>query len=227
MTSQAAYGLVEHKDKPRLPTSNTGEFYLAPGDPDLDLLLVDVPDTQVGMIEYGGKPSPYLKINYVYKRLTEALGLWHFDIQETLTMPPDEKGDVELVLFGVLKAGGLPLGGVPGIGADKYRPSSNAAMVANAIKTARADAIKDAARFLGLGLNVRDDPKLGSLIERKQNTIKAILDDLTANGKGEAALKAILDLSSQSINAEGQFLPNLVSEEQLDKVQKALIALAR
>ena len=216
--------VVEYKNQ--LPTESTGEYYLAPGEVKLELLYADVPDTQIGMIEYAGKPSPYIKVNYAYKRLTEALGPWHFEIQNYITTPPDEKGEVEMIVFGVLKAGGLPLGGVPGIGSHKYRANA-ASMIGNLIKIARADAVKDAARFLGLGLNVRDDPKLDSLIERKQSTLKAILDDLTENGKGEAGLQAIGTTAPQAINAQGQFLHNLVSEEQLDKVQKALIALAR
>lgn len=218
--------VVEYKTN-RFPSINTGEFQIVPGDSDPTKLLADIPDTQIGTIEYGGKTTPHVKINYVYKRLTEALGVWFFETNNISYMPPDEKGQVEVMVFGVLKAAGLPVGGVPGIGSDKFMPQNVNATVGNTIKTARADAVKDAARFLGLGLNVRDDPKLNALIERRQNTIKTIADDLTNNGKGEEVISAITELAPQALSEDGTFLANLLTEEQLDKVQKGLLSVAR
>ena len=189
-------------------------------------LAKHTPSTQKRWLELGGnKGFFYVKIGYVTERLIEAFGPeWFFDIERTWSANPDEKGQVEVIIEGRLYAPGLPVWGIRGIGGAKYMPQNAKAMYSTAIASAESVALKNAAKKLGIGIDVNEDPNEGAILEAKQQTIGTIAATLAQRGHGEAVAEILIRLAPQCYNsATGEIDHFLINEDQLDEVTKALL----
>lgn len=174
-----------------------------------------------------GKPIPFIRINYAYRKAIEAFGReWALYPVRITAMDPDDEGKVEIIYEGVFKAPGLPIEGIYCVGGDKYQPKNKMASYANTIKSARADALKDAMRFLGLALDVRDDPKDGAQLEKLQITLNVLVRALGEAGKGDQVKAAIVEHAPQALDGE-TFLYFHVTDGQLDPLKRALLNLSK
>ena len=209
------------------PSSLPKTYGLITGEPRKpEALAKPTPSTQKRWLDLGGgKGFYYVKIGYVTERLIEAFGPeWFFDIEKQWTAPPDEKGAQEVIIEGRLYAPGLPVWGIRGIGGSKYLPSNAKAMYSTAIASAESIALKNAAKKLGIGIDVNEDPNEGAVVEAKQQSIATIAHTLQQRGKGERVAEIMVNGAPQCFNPDtGEIDPYLIGEDQIDDITKALL----
>lgn len=205
----------------------TGEANYLPGEPvDVSVLSQPTPPTQRKYLAISeSKGFYYVDGSYVIEMLNKAYGpgRWWSEITSVDAQEADTGGEVEIVVSLRLFIPGGPVRGLSGLGSDKYRPGNKMDSKANTILSAETRALKRAARWVGIGLDVSDNEKEGAVLEAQQNTISALAKSLVEKGKTEAVVAIFMDKAPQAVTGD-EVKPGLLTEFQLDPIKKALMA---
>ncbi len=209
----------------------TGEFNRLPGGPiKPEVLSRPTPPTQrkyLAITETKG--YYYIEGSYCIECLNEAYGpgSWWHEITSTQMQEPMENGEVEVVVSLRLFVPGGPVRGIQGLGSDKYRPNNKADSLANTVLSAETRALKRAARFLGIGLDVNENPNEGAAIEAQQKTIEALAKTMIDKGQGDRVVELFRQHATQAVGDDGELRTGLLTEHQLDPLKKAILAEMR
>ena len=167
----------------------------------------------------------YVSIEYVLMKLNKGAGpqnwVWVTDRAGWATGEEEvgPKGEREYLVDGHLMiAGAIPR---YGIGGHVYRPASKMGFAA--VKaSAETEALKNAARKIGIGADVRTGDDVGKAVAGQQNTIKTLFTQLVKKDLGDKATKAITDIAPAAF-PDGKLDPHAI--EDLDGVIKILSEL--
>ena len=196
-----------------------------------ELLSLPTPDSEKKWLDMGnGRGYWYVRGEYVIRMLNEAYDRqWSHEVHQVYKAPADEKGQIEIIVGLKLYVPGGPAEGYPGLGSDKYRPQNPVDSEANTYLSAETRALKRAARWLGIGLDVNDDPNAGAAIESAQKTIMALAQSLIDQERWPEVKAAFLDIAPQAIDddASEQLKVYAVTEHQLTPLKKELLGLSR
>lgn len=193
------------------------------------ILSAPTPDSQKKWLDLGGsKGYFYVRGEYVIEVLNKAYGhKWWHEVEKSWTTPPDEAGHVEVMVSVRLFVPGGPSRGYPGLGSDEF-PKSKVDNLANTYLSAETRALKRAARYLGIGLDVNDNPSEGASVQAAQDTIMALVKNLVQQGKVDEVTKVFLAEAEQAINQlTGEVTPHLLTEHQITPVKKGLLAASK
>ena len=203
-----------------------------PGGPiDPSILTSPTPAHQKKWLDLGnGKGYPYIDGAYCVDCLNKAYGAgaWWFEHTMLREEEPDEQGNIEVVVALKLFVPGGPIRGISGMGSDKYSPRNKVDNLANTILSAETRALKRAARYLGIGLDVNDNPNEGAAIQAQQETIATLVGVVLGRGKKDAVLNIFSTTAPQAVDiTSGEVKPGLLTEHQLEPIKKALMAESR
>lgn len=213
------------------PPELEGQMYLPGGPLKEEALSRATPDTQKKFLDLGGgKGYNYVEGKYAIDILNEAYGRgkWWHEVERTFMGPPNDKGEVEVTVALRLFVPGGPVRGIQGLGSDKYRPSNAVDNYANTFLSAETRALKRAARYLGIGLDVNDNPNEGAAIEASQETIMGLVKILIDRGDADRVKEIFAEHAEQVIDSTtGSIRHRLITEGQITPLRKALTAEIR
>lgn len=185
----------------------------------------------------------YVTREFVEKRLDDGFGpgQWEFIIipppmvREYNYQKKDKAGKltdewvevVEVAVEGVLRARGLSVNGVHGIGSGKYYPKNEQGSIANALASAETTALKNAAKRLGIARDVADKDESDEIeVAAVKETIRTLVIGLIGDGKDEKVEALFLKVAPKAWNSQKkEVYPGLLGESQLEKLQKALLEM--
>lgn len=175
----------------------------------------------------------YVDIEYVEERLNHAYGPGRWSFIPTMVRTfdletVDKKPKTEIFVEGRLFAVGAIDTGIVGVGTGNYFPESPRATYSNAYASAISEATKNAAKKLGIGLDIKD--RDAQEIERRQETLAKVVETLATNGKRDRVFETLESVAPQSVskvNNEWGFSHWLVDENQIDKATKAVMKVAQ
>lgn len=175
----------------------------------------------------------YVDIEYCMERLNNAFGPGNWSFVPMRVSEADgqtEKGDpkVEITVEGRLYAAGIISTGIVGVGAGMYFASSPRATYANAYATAISEATKNAARKMGIGLDIKD--RDAQKLEQAQETLGKVVETMAVNGHKKKVFDVLVGLVPQAITGDEEkfeFKHWLVDENQIDAVKKSVLMIGR
>lgn len=171
----------------------------------------------------------YVDIEYTIERLNMAYGPgnWSFVPLNVRTFEGiTAKGDpkTEVMVEGRLYAAGAISTGIVGVGSGTFFEKSDRATYSNAYATAISEATKNAAKKLGIGLDIKD--RDAQKLEQAQGTLKTLVETMAVNGKRARVLEVLAATVPQAMSGE-EFQYWLVDENQIDAVKRAVLNVAR
>ena len=176
----------------------------------------------------------YLSADDVKRRLNDAYGpgVWSFYTTEAhrhsarRILRDDDGKDVEsfvVTVEGWLRAPFILEPGLKGVGQGVFFPSSRRATAANTIATAESEALKSAAKHLGIGLDLKDDPGAAKLeADRKtlENMVKAL------QKQGHEVGKLVMQEAPEAWNKKDGVLYHMLDAVQIEGLREKLMKMA-
>ena len=197
-----------------------------------DALTRPTPPTKRRWLDLGGgKGYWYVEGTFVIERLNEAYNLpgehnWWTTVAHQEVSAPDDDNRVEVLVAIRLFVPGGPVAGILGIGSDKYYPKAKADSLVNTLLAAETRALKRAARYLGIGLDVNENPNEGAQLDALRETVNGLAANLVEKGKLEEVRETFNTLAPQAI-VNDELLTHLITEDQVEPLKKALVVLMR
>lgn len=192
------------------------------------------PKRELSYRQIGGKDYFYPPVDRVMDRLDQCFQVWTYVVtgiwkrpfsyeredKRTKAMETVEGEEIGTSIR--LLAPGLPTMGILGEGSFNYYPKNLEIGYGDALKSAESNAITNAA-LKRLGVGGRPNEALDAALESLRATIATLVSGLKQKERVDALLKRMCPQALEG----GEFLPNLIADDQLDELQKALLLLAR
>ena len=177
----------------------------------------------------------YISIGYVVEKLNTAFGAghWYFERTNVIVDEPRELMNSkkqpyisqEIMVEGYIRAPGLA-GSILGIGSAFYLPNSGNPK-SSTIAAAETIALKNAARKLGIGVDIRDlsddDEGAADAIEADQKTAETMFNQLVSLGNAESAIKIVKEMAPEALK-DDKLLGMLIPESKAQPLREALVA---
>lgn len=179
----------------------------------------------------------YVSVDVVKKRLNEAYGpgIWSFFTTEAhrrsaRRLQLDDSGketeSIVVTVEGWLRAPYILEPGIKGVGQGTFFPNSRRATAANTIATAESEALKSAAKFLGIGLDLKEDPAIAKT-EAARKTLENIIKAMVKQpGVEDQVNKLVAKLAPEAFSKKEGIMYYMLDAEQVETVSEAVMKLA-